>query len=259
MAFDWITVAAQILNFLILLWVLNRLVYRPLSRAMEAREARIRDGFERAEAAERAAQEAAARLGAERVDLETRREGLLAAAQGEAEALADKLTQEAREEAARQRQAWAERLETEGADFLEEMRRRTGERLAALARKALSDLASEPLEAAIAHAFAARLAELPADTAEALRKAAGHDGAAVIETAGPLGAAPRAVLCEAARALLGDGVALDVAETPELICGVRLRAHGRSVQLSLDGWLDHFEEALRAALHDVAPARADAA
>ena len=259
MTFDWIAVAAQVLNFLILLWILNRLVYRPLSRAMEAREARIRDGFRRAEAAERAAKEEAASLAAERADIESRRKALLEAARSDAEDLSDRLTQEAREEAARLRRDWAERLEAEGAEFLAEMRRRTGDRLTALARRALSDLASEPLEAAIANAFAARLAALPADTAEALRKAAAHDGTAVIESASPLGPAPRAVLCDAARTLLGDGVALEIAENPELICGVRVRARGQSVQLSLDGWLDRFEEELRVALHDLAPAQADAA
>jgi hypothetical protein len=33
---------------------------------------------------------------------------------------------------------------------------------------------------------------------------------------------------------------------------VRLRAGGRSVQWSLDGWIDRFAEEMEAALHDLA-------
>ena len=39
MQIDWITVAAQIVNFLVLVWILQRLLYRPVTRAMARRKA----------------------------------------------------------------------------------------------------------------------------------------------------------------------------------------------------------------------------
>ena len=38
---DWITVSAQIVNFLILVWLLKRFLYRPVLNAMNRREQRI--------------------------------------------------------------------------------------------------------------------------------------------------------------------------------------------------------------------------
>jgi F-type H+-transporting ATPase subunit b len=42
MLIDPFTVGAQILNFLILVWLLRRLLYGPITRVMAEREARIR-------------------------------------------------------------------------------------------------------------------------------------------------------------------------------------------------------------------------
>ena len=41
MLIDWFTVIAQLVNFLILVWLLKRLLYRPILDALDAREKRI--------------------------------------------------------------------------------------------------------------------------------------------------------------------------------------------------------------------------
>jgi len=38
---DWLTVAAQITNFLVLVWLLHRFLYQPITNAMEQRQAQI--------------------------------------------------------------------------------------------------------------------------------------------------------------------------------------------------------------------------
>ncbi|MCL5776228.1 hypothetical protein M1105_04395 [Limibaculum sp. FT325] len=253
MQIDWITVAAQIVNFLVLLWILQRLVYRPLSRAMEARERRVREGFETAEAKAAEAAREAERLREERAELEARRREFLDAAAHEAGELRQRLAVEAREEAEAERRAWADRLEAASEAFVREMRERAAGALAETARRALDELASLPLDEAIAHAFARRLDELADEDAAALREAARHEGAAVLEAAFTLGEEPARLLTAAARRLLGDEVALTLARNPDLVCGVRLKARGRSVQLSLDAWLDRFAAALDEAIADLAP------
>jgi len=49
--FDWFTVGAQALNFLILVWLLKRLLYKPILAAIDTREQRI--ARELADAADR--------------------------------------------------------------------------------------------------------------------------------------------------------------------------------------------------------------
>ncbi len=41
MLIDWFTVVAQALNFLILVWLLKRFLYKPILDALDAREKRI--------------------------------------------------------------------------------------------------------------------------------------------------------------------------------------------------------------------------
>ena len=41
MLIDWFTVGAQALNFIILVWLLKRFLYKPILNAVDAREARI--------------------------------------------------------------------------------------------------------------------------------------------------------------------------------------------------------------------------
>ncbi|MCH9698254.1 MAG: F0F1 ATP synthase subunit B, partial [Gammaproteobacteria bacterium] len=41
MLIDWFTVSAQIINFLILVWLLKRFLYQPILNAIDAREQRI--------------------------------------------------------------------------------------------------------------------------------------------------------------------------------------------------------------------------
>ena len=41
MLIDWFTVGAQVLNFLILIWLLKRFLYKPILHAIDEREERI--------------------------------------------------------------------------------------------------------------------------------------------------------------------------------------------------------------------------
>ena len=62
MLLDWFTVAAQIANFAILVWLLKRFLYRPVLDAMAAREKRVRETVAAADRQKAAAEEEANRL-----------------------------------------------------------------------------------------------------------------------------------------------------------------------------------------------------
>ena len=48
MPIDWFTVVAQILNFLVLVWLLKRFLYRPVLDAVERRQERVRKSLSEA-------------------------------------------------------------------------------------------------------------------------------------------------------------------------------------------------------------------
>jgi F-type H+-transporting ATPase subunit b len=85
MLIDWFTVGAQVLNFLILIYLLKRFLYGPILRAMDRREERIADRLR--EAAERSedAGKRAADLERRQSELAERRDAMMKAAEIEAD------------------------------------------------------------------------------------------------------------------------------------------------------------------------------
>ena len=57
MLIDWFTVAAQVINFLILVWLLKRFLYKPILRDIDAREQRIEAQLADADATKAEAQQ----------------------------------------------------------------------------------------------------------------------------------------------------------------------------------------------------------
>jgi F-type H+-transporting ATPase subunit b len=104
---DPVLFAAQVVNFLIIAWIINRFLIRPLMANMKTRKEKIAQGLEDAEKA-RAALEDAAR----------EREKVLQ----EASAEAFRLLQNARDEAERLRAAALERAGADAARLIEEAR-----------------------------------------------------------------------------------------------------------------------------------------
>jgi F-type H+-transporting ATPase subunit b len=249
MQIDWITVAAQIANFLVLVWILQRLLYRPVTRAMARRAAAIRDQFEEAERREAEAVAQAEKLRAEQQALEGRRAAFLDAAQGQADVLRQRLEAEARDAVAERRQAWEDQLDREQAAFLDELRREAADHVSGLARKVLNDLAGAPLEAAMADTFIARLRALEGAALDELRaEAATTSGEMTLTSAFDLPLDSRASLRDALRETLHQDAKVAFASDPGLICGIRLRIRGQTLQWSVDAYLDDFQEKITAVL-----------
>ena len=77
MLINWFTVLAQIVNFLILIYLLKRFLFKPILRAMAEREKKMVEALNRAEQAEQKAQARALELEKEKTALAQDREGLM--------------------------------------------------------------------------------------------------------------------------------------------------------------------------------------
>lgn len=241
MQIDWVTVAAQIVNFLVLVWLLQRVLYRPLTRALQAREDEVSRSLREAEAARETAEtEAEAHRRALRV-LEDERHARLKAVEDEVEVLRAEMTEKARGKLAERRADWQAQLEDEKAAFLDRLRRRAGEAFIALARRALAEMADEDLVDRIAHVFARRLSALDRDEKKHLISAAGREETLSIRSSFPLSPAARTLVAEAVGGVLEREVNIDFREEPGLECGVVLAIGSRHVGWTLGEHLDALE------------------
>ncbi len=252
MEIDWLTVAAQAVNFLVLVYLLKRFLYRPVMDAMDRRQQRIAATEAEARRRQGEAEEATRAYRERREALEREREAYLAAMRQEAATERERLLEAARSEVEARRTSWLEDVAREREDFLRALRHQMAVSVTAIARRALGDLAGASLEEQTIRAFLDRLENVDADR----RRALAEPGEALrVLTAFEPDPALRRRLEAALSEQLGPGLELVYEQVPALVCGIELRGGGHRVGWTLSGHL----EALSAELEDaLVPASGDA-
>lgn len=252
MRIDWLTVAAQVVNFLILVWLLARFLYGPIVRAMERREADIADRLAEAEAKANAAAREATRHEQAVAALEEAQARLLAEARDAAEAVGRELEAGLRGEVEETRARWRAQLEEERAAFVRELRRQAARHFLEVARRALAHLANASLEEQVAAVFAERLRRLEPEAARAVAADARAGGGQVrVRSAFALPASARRTITGAMHESLGEDLDVAYETTDEVVCGIEAATGGRTVTWSVDSYLDDLERQVETLLGEL--------
>ena len=243
MELKWTTFVLEIINFLALLWILKRFLYRPIVQTLAERRA----GIERtlAEARETEAQASAMRQ---------QFEGRLADWEQEKAAARRRFETELDAERARQMEALAKDLATErersaaqDAHRLDTQRRELAAQAGTEARQFASALfarmASPELEGQLVQLFIEELAALPEERLSAVRAGQNGHGKGVLTSGFELTAEQRQQLSNAIDARLGKAITLEFVVAPSLLAGARLALGAWQLDFSLAGELGIFAEA----------------
>ncbi|GAB4144424.1 MAG: ATP synthase subunit B [Sphingomonadales bacterium] len=249
MQIDWVTVAAQALNFLVLVWLLKHFLYGPITRAMQRREQRIQKRFDDAEAKREEAQREADSYREQQRKLQDEREALLKEARQQARETAQELEQQARDEVAQKRKAWQQQLEAEQTEFLEGLKQRAAKHFYDLAQRALNDLAGRRLQDALAARFIVQLDDLESSQRKKARKAIGRsDRDITIQTGFALEPAEKSQLTKAVHDAFDTDRGVRYVNGDDIGLGLRLEANGYSLEWSLQSYIDALRENLEQAL-----------
>lgn len=243
MLIDWFTVAAQIVNFLVLVALLKHFLWGRLVRAIDEREKRIAGRLSAAEDAQKQAERQTEKINSEALELEQKRDQMIAQVKRDAAALRIEMTREARESVRTLESKWHEDLERERAAFLNEVRRRTATEILAVVRQALADLASSDVQHCAIEAFLEKLRSF--DVAP-LRDLA--NGELAVRTAEELPEEIREKIQTLLQERLGGAVRLKFERAPEMAWGIELRGNGRRIGWNPDSYLDSLQEKLNSAL-----------
>lgn len=160
MQIDWFTFSAQIINFLILILLLRRFLYKPVVEAMDRREREIAGRIEDARLKMVAAEEKETEYEQSLNRLEREKDQMLIEAREQVEQTRKELLAEARSEVQAVQQRWEEALEHEKQGFIRELEKETGSRILEIVRKILKDLSDRNLEEQTAELFIERLSML---------------------------------------------------------------------------------------------------
>lgn len=243
MLVDWFTVGAEAFNFIILVWLMKRFLYKPVLRAVEVREKKIAAAL--ADAAAKQAQALAERDTFQRKkdELDAQRDALLGQAAEEARNERQRLLDEARAAADALAVRRQEALEDDARRLNKALRLRTQQEVFAITRKVLADLAGARLEDQLGEAFARRLRTM--DAAARGRLAAALSAApepAVVRSAFPLADEVHAAVRQALNETFAREVPVRFETVPDLIGGLEFATHGQKVSWSLADYLDALEQ-----------------
>jgi F-type H+-transporting ATPase subunit b len=243
MLIDWFTVFAQTINFLILVWLLRRYLYRPVLAAIDAREAKIAAELKDAAATKTAAQAERDELRVKNETFDRQRQELLRKATDDAASERKVLLDAARKDSEALRSTLNDAVASERNQLNEEIVTRTRQEVFALARKTLGDLAGASLEDRIAEVFIGRLHKLRAED-EAKLPAVSHTDAAsaLVCSAFALLPATQAAIETAVREWLGATAKLTFKTAPDLVTGIELTVDGRKVAWSISDYLKSLDE-----------------
>jgi F-type H+-transporting ATPase subunit b len=245
MQFSWWTLIIQAANFLVLVWLLNRLLYRPVREVIEKRQKLIQQAETEVEKARAEAdvergryqdalaaidQEQQKAMAAAHQQIETERQAIV----DEARAKADREIGEAREEIAAERRAAVEASREEVTGLA-----------VAMARMLLSDLTRGIPNSAILNRIEAEIEALPSRERERLgRDIAKNGGALEVVTAGSLSADERKIWQASLERILQHPLDLTFKHDPDLLSGAVLHLPHTSVDTSLSDRLTAAKEAL---------------
>ncbi|WP_299492804.1 F0F1 ATP synthase subunit B [Acaryochloris sp. IP29b_bin.137] len=245
MLIDPLTVVAQIINFLILVALLRRFLYAPITQVMKKRERLIAQQLQDAAHQQEIAQQEAERWRQMQQSLEHRQASLLTQAQDAADEHRHQLLQQIRDEVDSTQTQWREAVKRERRVFLSVLQQRAGQQLAATLRCILQDLASANLEQQIAEAFITRLNHLPFSEQgvleTSLSNARGQE--LVISSTFPMPedrkAQILAVLHQHAPAM--ESSVYQFVTIPDLICGIELKIPGYKLAWTIEQYLEQLE------------------
>ncbi len=243
MLIDWFTVGAQALNFLILVWLMKRFLYKPILNAIDAREKRIAKELADADARKAEAQKEHDEFQHKNEAFDQQRAALLAKATDEAKAERQRLLDEARKAADVLSAKRQEALNGDAQNLNQALRRRTQEEVFAITRKALKDLAATSLEERVGEVFTRRLRAMDdpakAGLADALKKASEP---ALVRSAFDLPAEQRAAIQNALNETFSADIHLRFETAPDLVSGIELTASGQKVAWSIADYLASMEK-----------------
>ena len=238
MLIDWFTVVAQIVNFLILVWLLKRFLYKPILDALDAREKKIAKELADADLKKTEAKKERDEFQHKNEEFDRQRDALMNKATQEAQAERQRLLDEAREAADTLSAKRHEALLSDAHNLNQELSQRTRQEVFAIARKALTDLAASSLEERMAGVFIRRLHELEEQAKRNLGEAFKSASApALLRSAFDLPETQRTAIQNAINETFSANIAIRFETAPELISGIELTVNGQKVAWSIADYL----------------------
>jgi len=242
---DWTTFLLEILNFLVLVWLLKRLFYQPVREAIDRRRQGIEEQLRRADEMGRTAEALNARYAGRMADWERERLDASAGLAKEIDEQRKLLLSGLQRELVAERRRNEILAERENREFRQETERRAMEIGGRFAAGILRELGSAEIESGLIGMLLRDLHELPDEQRSALAVLAenGRQETVRVVSAYPLDENCRTSIRRRLDSLLPLRLPCDFREDPELIAGLRITVGPLVIHANLQDELKWFATA----------------
>lgn len=251
MLIDWFTVIAQTLNFLILVWLMKRYLYKPILHAIDQREKLIAKELADAAATQSDAQKEREEFHQKNESFDQQRAALMSKATNEAKAERQRLLDEARQAADDLSAERLESLKNDSLNLNQAISLRTQREVFAISRKVLTDLADTALEESILDLFINKLKAIHGEEKDKLTAAIKVTrNPVVVRTSFNLSAELSAATEHAIKDTFGIENQIRFETASDLISGIELVTDGHKLSWSIADYLKSMENGIAELLDD---------
>jgi F-type H+-transporting ATPase subunit b len=245
MQINWFTVIAQILNFLVLVWLMKKYLYKPILEAVDAREKKIAD--ELADAANKMseAKKEQEDFKQKNVAFDQQKKELMDKATSDAENERQKLLDAAKTEAADVKQKIEDASKELQKNLNDEFAQKIQQEVFSITRKVLSELASTNLDEQSVHVFIQKINTLSEKDKKQFTDAFQSDSTPItINSAFDLKDEQKQSIQASISTILGEGHTYNFTTDPKMIGGLELATNGYKLSWSVSAYINSLEKSI---------------
>lgn len=243
MHIDWFVFFAQIVNFLILVFLLKKFLYNRIIKAMENREKLIVSRYDEAEALKKEAEKSKALLEEKNRALAEKQEEMVNQMIKAVENQKKDLLEKARQDVDAVRERWRETMNREKDSFLQDLRKRAGVQIYNTVRRILQDMADAGIEGQIVRVFIRKIENMDDKKRAIINESMVKGGnGIIIQSSFPIDPELRNVIRDTLKRHMENIPEIQYEITGDVISGIELRASGHKLAWSFGDYLETLEE-----------------
>jgi F-type H+-transporting ATPase subunit b len=243
MEVNWFTVVAQVINFLVLVFLLKRFLYKPVLNAIDTREKKIAAQLNDAAEKKAEAVKECDLFQQKNADLEERRSEILNTMTKEVKAEREKQLEQVRNDSVALQQELERSIAERQRTISAEIKNKTLEEVFAVASKTLRDLGSASLEEQIVQTFIRRINYLNGDERKQFSNAFNaSDKTLQVTSAFALNEIQMDALQNAVVSLVNRDVAFNYQIDSQLISGIQVAVSNYKLSWNIESYLDDLKK-----------------
>ena len=253
MKIDWFTVIAEVVNFLILVWLLKRFLYKPILNAIEAREKKVAGQLSDAESKMAEANKELTQYQQKNEEFDQKKKEMMSQALTESKVERQKLFEQVRKEANALQIQFQKSVKEKEENLEKEIAQKTQQEVFDISRKTLGELANTGLEEQVVKRFVLKLNELEGPVKQQISQVFNSDTTGIIvKSAFELSENQKEEIKSTFKNISGKESVYQYETSPQLISGIELSANGYKVSWSISEYLNSLEKAISEAIQEKA-------